>query len=170
MEITKSTIKALASDTRLEMLKLLAQRRKIPADIAKLMKLAPSTVNEHLKILEQEGLVQRKETGHKWIYFEVTDKGRSLVRPSSPIQFVLILGVGAMMMLVGGFRSFPEAPQNLMAPVVSRSEGMLGEAAPQAAAEVALATPVDWFMVFVLIVGIILAAIGVYNIWKIGKK
>lgn len=172
MEITKSTIKALASDTRLEMLRLLSQRRKIPADIAKLLKLAPSTVNEHLKILEEEGLVRRKETGHKWIYFEITEKGRSLVQPRSPMQFVIILGLGALMMLVGGFRSLISGGETFATQVAQKA----GETATESdiARAPMMAAPstagIDWFMVLVLVAGLVLVAVGLYNIWKARKR
>ncbi|UCG94964.1 MAG: winged helix-turn-helix transcriptional regulator [archaeon] len=174
MEITKKTIKALSSDTRLEILRLLVRRRKIAADIAKILKLAPSTVNEHLKKLEEAGLVKRKETGHKWIYFEVTEDGRNLVQPRSPMQFVLVLCLGVLMMLVGGFKSLvPSGAETFAAPLAQKA----GETAAEAGADVVRApveavsgTGIDWLLVLVAVVGIVLVIIGLYNIVKLRKK
>jgi len=168
MEITKSTIKALASDTRLEILKILSERKKIPADLAKMMKLAPSTVNEHLKILEEEGLIQRKETGHKWIYFEITDKGRNLVRPKYPVQFIIILSLGVFMMIVGGLKNFLPREQAFVETVIEKTEeaGTLKTPAPGAVPPV----EIDWIVILLIATGLILTIIGLYNIVKLRKK
>lgn len=171
MEITKGTIKVLASDTRLEILKVLVKRRKIAADIAKMLDLAPSTVNEHMKILEEAGLIKRKDTGHKWIYFEVTEDGRNLVQPRSPMQFVLVLCLGVIMMLVGGFKNFMAAPvQTFAEPVMEKADNVAATGGTRAVAEAAPVAGVDWFLVFVIVVGIVLTVLGLYNIWKIRKK
>ncbi|MCK4634355.1 MAG: winged helix-turn-helix transcriptional regulator [Candidatus Aenigmarchaeota archaeon] len=173
MEITKKTIKALSSDTRLEILKILVRRRKIAADISKQLKMAPSTVNEHMKILEEAGLIQRKNTGHKWIYFEVTEQGRNLVQPKSPMQFVLILTLGIVMMFIGGFRSLVPSTGEQTFAVPMASKGMeITEEAGRNAVDTVAATPaagIDWLIVLFVVVGIILVIIGLYNIVKMRK-
>jgi len=164
MEITKKTIKALASDTRLEILKILARRRRIAADIAKDLELAPSTVNEHLKKLEESELIRRKDTGHKWIYYEITEKGKNLVQPKTPVQFILILSLGFLMMVIGGFYSF-----------AGEVRSFAGEAAPlsiskgtgDATGVVQYTGPgTNWIGVIILVVGIILVVIGLHEILK----
>ncbi len=165
MEITKSTIKALASDTRLEILRILSQRRKIAADLAKMLDLAPSTVNGHLKILEEEGLVKRKETGHKWIYFEITEKGKSLVKPRSPMQFIIILSLGFLMIFFGGFKSFTGAPKLL---ATQKTESMI-LGTEEAARSLPASGGTDWLLIFLILVGIFMVLIGAYNIWKLKK-
>lgn len=101
MEIDRKTLKALAADTRLEILKSLSKRRKMPSELSKELSLAASTVIEHLNRLEEAGLIRREETGHKWIYYQLTDKGESLVKPRAPIQFVLVLGITILLISVG---------------------------------------------------------------------
>jgi len=170
MEITKSTIKALASDTRLEILKILSHRRKIAADLAKMLDLAPSTVNGHLKILEEEGLIKRKETGHKWIYFEITERGKSLVKPRSPMQFVLILSIGVLAMIVGGFKSLRLGIGEMRAMgsgteefAIKTTQDVAGNVPPPSGG-------VDWMMVFLIVIGISLVCVSAYNLWKIRKE
>lgn len=172
MEITKGVIKALASDTRLEILKGLAKRRKIAADISKQMKLAPSTVNEHMKILEEAGLIRRKETGHKWIYFEITEKGRNLVQPRSPVEFIIMLSLGVVMVLVGSFKGLISQPVETFAVPMASKGGLIEETGGRAVDVVAAtpATGIDWLLVFVVVAGIILTVIGLYNIVKMRKK
>ena len=101
MELDKKAIKSLSSDTRVDILKSLSRRRKMPSEIAKEFGLAPSTVVEHLKILENSSLIKRQDTGHKWIYYELTDKGRNLVEPQHAMKFVVILSLG-LIIIVGG--------------------------------------------------------------------
>ena len=91
MEIDRKTLKALSADTRLDILKSLSKRRKMPSELAKELNLATSTVIEHLDRLEEANLVKREETGHKWIYYSLTEKGESLIKPKVPVQFVLII-------------------------------------------------------------------------------
>jgi DNA-binding transcriptional ArsR family regulator len=44
MEIDRKTLKALAADTRLDILKSLSKRRKMPSELSKELDLATSTV------------------------------------------------------------------------------------------------------------------------------
>jgi DNA-binding transcriptional ArsR family regulator len=93
MEIDRKTLKALAADTRLDILKSLGKRRKTPSELSKELNLATSTVTEHLDKLEEASLIRREETGHKWIYYSLTPKGINLVKPKYPVQFILIISI-----------------------------------------------------------------------------
>jgi DNA-binding transcriptional ArsR family regulator len=112
MEIDKKTIKALSADARLEILKALKERRKMPSELSKELDLAPSTIVEHLKVLEETGLVERKDTGRKWIYYELTNKGDSLIKPRFPVEFVLMLSLGTIFILSGVLTSTSIEYQN----------------------------------------------------------
>jgi eight-cysteine-cluster-containing protein len=101
MEIDRKTLKALSADTRLDILKSLVRRRKMPSELSKELNLAPSTVVEHLNKLENAGLVKREETGHKWIYYNLTEKGECLVKPRIPVQFVIVLSI--TLIVIAGF-------------------------------------------------------------------
>jgi len=101
MEIDRKTLKALAADTRLDILKSLSKRRKMPSELSKELDLAASTVTEHLDRLEEAGLIRREETGHKWIYYQLTEKGESLVKPRVPIQFIIVLCLSLLIITAG---------------------------------------------------------------------
>lgn len=101
MEIDRKTLKALAADTRLDILKSLGKRRKMPSELSKELNLATSTVTEHLNRLEEADLVRREETGHKWIYYSLTEKGGSLIKPKIPVQFVIVLGISIIVISAG---------------------------------------------------------------------
>jgi len=82
----------------------------MPSELSKELNLAPSTIVEHLNILEEAGLIDRKDTGRKWIYYELTSKGEGLIAPKFPIQFVLVLSLGLIFMLSGiaNIYSYPD--------------------------------------------------------------
>ena len=105
MEIDKSTIKALASETRLGILKQLTSRRMMPSELSKRLGMSPSTVSDHLKILESANLIKRKDTGHKWIYYELTNKSQLVLGErmsyESPIKFVLGAAIGLVFVITG---------------------------------------------------------------------
>lgn len=101
MDIDRQTLKALAADTRLDILKSLGKRRKTPSELSKELNLATSTVVEHLNKLEEAGLIRREETGHKWIYYNLTEKGSSLVKPRIPMNFVIVLTVCVIIFVAG---------------------------------------------------------------------
>jgi DNA-binding transcriptional ArsR family regulator len=79
-----NTFKALASDTRLDILRVLDGKRMSLNDICKATKLNKATLHEHLTKLNEAGLVKKKEReGHKWVYYKLTWKGEGLLHPEN---------------------------------------------------------------------------------------
>ena len=106
MEIDRKTLKALGADTRLDILKSLKERRKTPSELSRELKLSSPTILEHLSKLGAADLVVREETGHKWIYYNLTRKGLNLVKPRVPVPLVLVLGLAII--LVFSFMFVPQ--------------------------------------------------------------
>ena len=76
--------KALASDTRLDILKTLDGKKMALKDISKATKLNKATLHEHLSKLNDAGLVKKNEReGHKWVYYKLTWKGECLLHPEN---------------------------------------------------------------------------------------
>jgi len=95
-----NTFKALASDTRLDILKALDGARMNLNDISKKTKLNKATLHEHLVKLNEAGLVKRKEReGHKWVYYKLTWKGESLLHPENT-RIVVMFSVTFISILV----------------------------------------------------------------------
>jgi DNA-binding transcriptional ArsR family regulator len=172
MEIGGKEIKALASDTRVMIMKSLGERRKMPSELSRELSMAPSTIVEHLHVLESSGLIKHVETGHKWKYYELTEKGKSLVRPKFPVQFVVMLSLGVIMV----FGSIASMLIN-SAPVLQASEyagGQVLERCVTATAPLMQATPKavalpDNAMLVALLIGallIIFAAVKLWSKWK----
>lgn len=76
--------KALASDTRLEILRTLDGKKMSLSEISRTTSLNKATLHEHLGKLQQAGLIKRKERqGHKWVYYKLSWKGESLLHPEN---------------------------------------------------------------------------------------
>ena len=79
--LDKSTFKALAAESRIQILKLLTDRQYILSDFAETLNLGKSTVKEHLEILKNAGLIKLDEN-RKIKYYKLTFKGRRFIQPS----------------------------------------------------------------------------------------
>ena len=78
------TFKALASDTRLDILRTLDGKKMSLKDISAATKLNKATLHEHLAKLNEAGLVKKKEReGHKWVTYKLTWKGEGLLHPEN---------------------------------------------------------------------------------------
>ena len=85
-----NTFKALASDTRLDILRALDGNKMGLKDISQKTKLNKATLHEHLTKLTEAGLVKKKEReGHKWVYYKLTWKGEGLLHPENSRIVVL---------------------------------------------------------------------------------
>lgn len=81
MLIDRETLKAIAVDTRLNILKLLAKKKYTLTDLAETLGLGNSTVLEHMGHLVKAGLAEKEQTARKWKFYSITLKGRRLVEP-----------------------------------------------------------------------------------------
>lgn len=171
MEIDKQTIKALSADARIRILKILHKSRRIAADISKEIGLAPSTVNEHLKIMEESGLVKKNDTGHKWIYYDITEKGKSLITPKMPISIIITLSLGIVFVLFGGMGFFAEnmiysgtassAVQSAAETAIQKAtEISSAPGAAQSAGSMAAAPAINWLPLVLLAAGLVLVISG----------
>ena len=95
--LDREAFKTLASKTRVDILKSLDKRRKMLAELSRQFGMSPSTIKEHMDNLSNAGLVVQIDDGHKWKYYELTSKGREIVRPTgSRIMIILGLSLFAM--------------------------------------------------------------------------
>ena len=79
-----NSFKALASDTRLNILKTLDGKKLSLNDIAKSTRLHKVTLHEHLIRLNEAGFINKIEReGHKWVYYKLSWKGQSLLHPEN---------------------------------------------------------------------------------------
>src|SRR5688572_7218014 len=88
--------KALASDTRLQILKALDARPLTVSELSRLLDLNKATVFEHLKQLMAAELAKREDDpARKWVYYRLTWKGQNVLHPENA-QIFLMLGMAAL--------------------------------------------------------------------------
>jgi len=79
-----NTFKALASDSRLDILRALDGKKLSLKDISKVTSLNKATLHEHLIKLNEAGLVKKFEReGHKWVFYKLSWKGEGLLHPEN---------------------------------------------------------------------------------------
>lgn len=91
------TFKALASSTRLTVLKALDERRKTLSELSRDLELNKATVHEHLQLLLSAELVRKRDDeGRKWIYYELTWTGERILHPEATTTFNVLLGLAGL--------------------------------------------------------------------------
>jgi len=88
--LDRETFKALASDTRLDILRTLDGKHLGLNDMVDTLNLTKATMHEHLTKLQEAGLIKKTEReGHKWVYYRLTWKGQCLLHPENSRIVVL---------------------------------------------------------------------------------
>jgi DNA-binding transcriptional ArsR family regulator len=99
--LDRETFKALAADTRIEMLKALHEHKLTLTDLSERLEMSPSTIKEHLDRLLDAGLIVADNRGMKWKYYRLTSKGENIVTPVETRVWIL-LATSTIMFLAGG--------------------------------------------------------------------
>ena len=105
IKLSGTEFKALASETRTGIIKLLRDRNHTLTEISKKLNLAAPTIKQHLGILEKAELIQELDEGRKWKYYCLTRKGKNIFSHEAPINVFIVLGATALA-LVGLLYSF----------------------------------------------------------------
>lgn len=111
-QVTLSTkeFKALSSDNRTKILKLLAQQNHTLSELSKKLSLSSPSAKQHLEILEGAELVQQIDEGRKWKYYSLTKKGKKILdTKENQTQIFILLSVAAVL-AIGGFLALQLMP------------------------------------------------------------
>jgi DNA-binding transcriptional ArsR family regulator len=100
--LDQESFRALASDVRVGILKRLDVRRETVTDLSNLLTLSKPTLLEHLEKLQAAGLVKRIDEGRKWIYYELSSKGRKILHPER-VAITLALASAVVLAAIGAF-------------------------------------------------------------------
>lgn len=133
--LDKDAFKALASDTRLQILRSLDGKKMTVTELSSITKMNKATLHEHLSKLHAVGLIKRNEReGHKWVYYRLSWKGSSLLHPENNrivVMFtttlaVLIVGIiGAFNYVSSYFLNIPSDEGLMYAPNKNMDEAVL---------------------------------------------
>lgn len=96
MELDIKRFKVLSSKSRVDILKLLKQRRMTLSELSIALKMHVSTVKEHLDKLGKAGFVELHDEKHKWKYYALTRDGKQIISPyAKEITILLTLSLTA---------------------------------------------------------------------------
>ncbi|MDH7517911.1 MAG: winged helix-turn-helix domain-containing protein [Candidatus Thermoplasmatota archaeon] len=99
--LDRETFKALASDTRLDILRALDGKSMSLNDICRATNLNKATLHEHLTKLSEVGLIKKNEReGHKWVYYRLSWKGECLLHPENS-RIVVLFSITFISLFVG---------------------------------------------------------------------
>ena len=79
--LNRKTFKALASETRVDILKALEERRKTLTELSKELDMKPSSMKEQVDKLRKSDLIKLNDEGRKWKYYEITKTGKKILNP-----------------------------------------------------------------------------------------
>jgi len=157
--LDKRTFEALAMESRIKIMKALKERRKTQSELSKEMVLAPSTVSEHLEKMLEAGLIVRKKDHHKWIYYELTDKGQHILSPQKASVFVFALSLTLFVVFLGyAFITFTTGAFNATSAPAMEGQKVLEAGAPGLGDNV-IRTQLDYLTPAILIAIVIVIAL-----------
>ncbi len=163
--LDKRTFEALAMESRVKIMKALKERRKTQAELSKELSLAPSTISEHLEKMVEATLIARKKDHHKWIYYELTEKGRHILAPEKASVFVFALSLTLVVAVFAYlFLTFMTGSFSAASPASYEGQKVLGAAPP--AADMIQAQ--DYTLVIVLVAAI--ALVSLFFLYKRSRK
>ncbi len=126
--LDRETFKALAADTRIEMLKALSLHKLTLTDFSSKFGMSPSTIKEHLDRLVEAGLIEVEDRGMKWKYYKLTVKGENIVTPVETKVWIL-LGVSVLMLLASGFTVISSI-SSMVSPQFTQTQAVFSVSAP----------------------------------------
>jgi len=102
VEIDKNALFALASDTRIEILRSLQPMRRTVTQLAETLSIDKAAVHRHLKKLEEGGFVTRYED-HGFVYYGLSWKARDILSPNDNTRIIVLLSSSWLLMLIVAF-------------------------------------------------------------------
>src|SRR4030067_211773 len=113
VELDKKSLFALASDTRLDILRSLQPMRRTVSQLAEALQIDKAAVYRHLKKMEEGELVKKYED-HGFVYYGLTWKARDLMSPNENTRIVILLSsTWIFVAAVAGMLVFAFASQGL---------------------------------------------------------
>jgi DNA-binding transcriptional ArsR family regulator len=103
--ISRKDFKALSSETRTGVLKLLKDRNYTLTELAHKLNLAAPTIKQHLSVLQEADLIEEIDDGRKWKYYRLTRRGKKVLGDETPKHFVILLGITSIVLVALLFSS-----------------------------------------------------------------
>lgn len=115
------SFKALASETRLDILRLLDGKKMNLTELCHATKLNKMTLHDHLNKLNQAGFIKRIERDrHKWVYYKLSWKGESLIHPENT-NIVILFSFTILILIFGVVSSISFILNQISEPLLTGS-------------------------------------------------
>jgi DNA-binding transcriptional ArsR family regulator len=105
VELDKKALFALASDTRLEILKALQSERRTVSQLAETLGVDKAAVYRHLKKLEEGDFVKR-EDDHGFVYYRLSWKARDIISPGENTRIIVLISASVALLMVAALLFF----------------------------------------------------------------
>jgi|Deesub1362A_J573_1020465.scaffolds.fasta_scaffold00701_2 DNA-binding transcriptional ArsR family regulator len=106
ISIDRKALFALASETRIELLKKLDAKRMTLTELSEELNVSKAAVKGHLDKLIEAGMIKKVDEGRKWIYYELTGKGRNILHPESRTKIYFLLSSALASITAGLFELY----------------------------------------------------------------
>ncbi|HVL87497.1 MAG TPA: winged helix-turn-helix domain-containing protein [Candidatus Thermoplasmatota archaeon] len=167
--LDREAFKALASDTRLSILKALDERPMTVSELGRKLELNKATVFEHLEKLVAVALIRKEEdVERKWVYYSLTWKGRRILHPERVTIAILLstalgaLTTGALFLAAYLTPTAPEPPTG--GPEAARSLASdMAQAPPPTSAS---ADPVTLYVAVALFLMVAILSTAGFLLWR----
>jgi DNA-binding transcriptional ArsR family regulator len=123
--LDQESFKALASDTRIEILKRLDKSQMTVTDLANELQVNKSAVYKHLSRLLDAGLVKKLEDNRKWVYYKLSMKGMHLLHPER-VQIALMLSAAVLAITLAVSQIYLYLVGNWVTKEIPNPDGTLG--------------------------------------------
>ncbi len=95
--LTAREFKALASENRAKILKMLQQQNHTLSEVSKKLGLSGPTAKQHLEILADAELIELKDEGRKWKYYALTKNGKKILESKeNQTQAFILLSIASI--------------------------------------------------------------------------
>ncbi|MBI4019400.1 MAG: winged helix-turn-helix transcriptional regulator [Candidatus Aenigmarchaeota archaeon] len=98
--LDKDSLRALSAGTRQEIVKLLKGRPYTASELSKITGKHVTTISEHLDTLCKSGIIEKNDTGNKWLYYKLSGKGEKLFKPQY-YSWILVLAISVFGIFFG---------------------------------------------------------------------
>ena len=109
IKLSQDEFRVLASNTRIDILKLLDESQLTVSDVSRRLEMNKATVHEQLTKLMGVGLVSKEESPRKWVYYHLTWKGRNLLHPER-VRVMVTLAIMSMVIVIGALLIASQSP------------------------------------------------------------
>jgi len=96
--LSGNEFRALASETRTGIIKMLQERNYTLSEMSKKMELSAPTIKQHLSVLEKAELIEQVDEGRKWKYYCLTKKGKKIFKSEQPQNILIVLGTSIIIL------------------------------------------------------------------------